>query len=182
MCVDLKVCVQLQPGVQLCSLGDWWCWAPPPAEGPPVIQDCSPGRCRLIGPFSSKSIYLSLNSGHFLKVVPSFVLFYVLAWSSHVQPCCVASGFLFNQAAAHQTWLIQSTGLSLQKVDWSNCVLLTGWNKNLQPHGPLWNSLDMPGIEGDGDPNIKLKVTRCRTSNSIFPGNWVLKVLCSYKV
>ena len=85
MCVDLKVCVQLQPGVQLCSLGDWWCWAPPPAEGPPVIQGCSPGRCRLIGPFSSKSIYLSLNSGHFLKVVPSFVLFDVLAWSSHVQ-------------------------------------------------------------------------------------------------
>ena len=24
-------------------------------------------------------------------------------------------------------------------------VLLTGWNTNLQPHGSLWNSLDIPG-------------------------------------
>ena len=44
-------------------------------------------------------------------------------------------------AAAPQTWLIYSTDLSLQTVDWSNCVLLTGWNKNLQPQGRLWNSL-----------------------------------------
>ena len=39
-----------------------------------------------------------------------------------------------------------STDVSLQKVDWSNRVLLTGWNKNLQPHGPLWNSLDMTAL------------------------------------
>ena len=41
---------------------------------------------------------------------------------------------------------LKSTDFSLQTVDWSNDVFLIGWNKNLQAHGPLWKSLDMPGL------------------------------------
>lgn len=48
----------------------------------------------------------------------------------------VAAGLCFNQAAAHLTWLIKSTDLSFQRDLWSNCVLSTGWKKNLS-HGPF---------------------------------------------
>lgn len=68
-------------------------------------------------------------------------------WANSSTKGHVAAGFRSNQAAARQTFIISLTDLSLQTVGlhWLNCVLLTGWNKNLQSHSPLWKSLPMPG-------------------------------------
>lgn len=59
------------------------------------------------------------------------------AWSNCATRGRCDCGFCSNQAAAHLTWHIRSRVLSLQTTDWSNRELFIGWNKSLQPHGPL---------------------------------------------
>ena len=110
-----------------------------------LVRTFGPYKCENMQTYHTESyvLHMALFQSTSSRAVPLCFFKSGMSKLFHKGPCGCRFSFQPSSSTPDLTHLINWSQLS---ESWSNCVLLTVWSKNLQRHGPLWNSLDMPAL------------------------------------